>query len=471
MTARMLDRYVVACLVADIITIVVTLAVAEFLRSTLPFGRQLTSVNYISVAVYLLAVGCWLASAFHFHLYEWHWTVTWRSEMARITAASAAFALLFAAGLYLSFRDVPRLLFVYYAPLVLLAVLAIRLLVRLLPTLLPWQQMTVRIAIVGTGRIAQVLGGRLSHRSRSWPPTIVVGFIDTASETLGADRSSLTIIGAVSEIEQIIQREQITTILLALQPDQHSTALRLNEDLVRLGVDVRLLPDVLELASARASIEYVEGLPLLGLRDPALTLPSRLLKYTFDRVASTIGLVVLAPLLLLIAILIRFDSPGPIIYRARRIGEGGREFDMLKFRTMGEQADQHLNGVLAEEQPLRGVYKVPDDPRVTKLGRVLRRTSMDELPQLVNVLRGEMSIVGPRPEQPFIAAHYHTWQQKRTEIRPGLTGWWQVNGRSSKPLHQNTDFDIYYLENYSFWLDLRILGRTISAVLRGEGAY
>jgi lipopolysaccharide/colanic/teichoic acid biosynthesis glycosyltransferase len=144
---------------------------------------------------------------------------------------------------------------------------------------------------------------------------------------------------------------------------------------------------------------------------------------------------------------------------------------MIKFRSMRVGADAKLQEALSALALTQGIYKMPDDPRVTRVGRFIRRASLDELPNLINVLRGEMSIVGPRPEQPFIVAEYEPWQHKRSELRPGMTGWWQVNGRSDKPLHQNTDFDIYYLENYSFWLDLRILGRTVGAVVRGRGAY
>ena len=419
----------------------------------------------------MLALGCWLASAFHFHLYEWRWTVTWRREFGRIAAASAAFALLFAAGLYLSFRDVPRLLFVYYAPLALLAILATHLIVRTCP---PPPSLA---AGDGADRDRRHRADRRGAR-RAPGRSLTLLATDDRCRLHRRRREAARVRKSIGpaprharEIEQIIERERITTVLLALPPEQHSTALRLSEDLVRLGVDVRLLPDVLDLASARASIEYVEGLPLLGLRDPALTLPSRLLKYTFDRIASAVGLLVLAPLLLLIALLdqVRLARPDHLPRASDRRGWAGvRHAEVPHDGRGGRPASTRC----ARRGPLtRGIYKVPNDPRVTRLGRFLRRTSMDELPQLVNVLRGEMSIVGPRPEQPFIAAQYHAWQQKRTEIRPGLTGWWQVNGRSSKPLHQNTDFDIYYLENYSFWLDLRILGRTISAVLRGEGAY
>ncbi|HET8626077.1 MAG TPA: sugar transferase, partial [Thermomicrobiales bacterium] len=175
------------------------------------------------------------------------------------------------------------------------------------------------------------------------------------------------------------------------------------------------------------------------------------------------GLLLGWPLGLVIAAAIKLDSRGPVFYRAARIGEDGRPFTMYKFRTMVAGADGHPHA--------RGPGKTHDDPRITRVGRWLRRTSVDELPQLWNVLRGEMSLVGPRPEQPFIVAGYEPWQRRRMHIRPGMTGWWQVNGRSEYPMHLHTDFDLYYLENYSLLLDLRILGRTLGAVITGRGAY
>lgn len=471
MIGRLLDRYVLACLILDAAMIAATLALAEALRETLPFGLQLADRAYVTPATYALVLACWLVSAFHFRLYEWRWTVSWRGELGRITAAVAGFGLLFAAALYLSFRDISRLLFLYYTPLAYLAVLLTHLAVRGLTPLLSRQATAVRIAIVGTGRVAGVLADRLAQRSHPWPRSTIVGFIATGGRAGEEADLPFPLLGRLGELSALLARHRITTVLLALPSDEHATALALSERLAQLAVDVRLLPDVLELASARATVEYVEGLPLLGLRDPALTLPSRIVKYTFDRVVSALGLLLLWPFMALIVVAIRIDSPGPALYRARRIGEGGRPFEMYKFRSMHLGADRELEDVLAPHELRQGIYKVPGDPRVTRVGRVLRRTSLDELPQLINVLRGEMSIVGPRPEQPFIAAQYLAWQHKRTEIRPGLTGWWQVNGRSDKPLHLHTDFDIYYLENYSFWLDLRILGRTLNAVVRGRGAY
>ncbi|WP_322487896.1 sugar transferase, partial [Chloroflexus sp.] len=150
----------------------------------------------------------------------------------------------------------------------------------------------------------------------------------------------------------------------------------------------------------------------------------------------------------------------------------GRRFQMFKFRSMYMDAEQRWQAV-AKRDPTTGklIHKLKDDPRVTRVGRKLRRTSLDELPQLFNVLRGEMSLVGPRPEMPYIAAEYEPWQWQRFRVPPGMTGWWQVNGRSEKPMHLHTEDDLYYIQNYSFWLDLRILMKTLIVVWQGHGAY
>jgi lipopolysaccharide/colanic/teichoic acid biosynthesis glycosyltransferase len=175
--------------------------------------------------------------------------------------------------------------------------------------------------------------------------------------------------------------------------------------------------------------------------------------------------------LLIIAILIKLESPGPVFFLQERIGEHGRRFKMIKFRSMYVDADKRWREVARRDESGRLIHKMHDDPRVTGIGRKLRRTSLDELPQLFNVLRGEMSLVGPRPEMPYIAAEYEPWQWQRFRVPPGITGWWQVNGRSDKPMHLHTEDDLYYIQNYSFWLDLRILFKTVSVVFGGNGAY
>jgi exopolysaccharide biosynthesis polyprenyl glycosylphosphotransferase len=195
------------------------------------------------------------------------------------------------------------------------------------------------------------------------------------------------------------------------------------------------------------------------------------MKRVFDIAISSLALVLLSPVMLLIALWIKLDSPGPVLFLQERIGENGKRFQMMKFRSMYQDAEQRWTEVVQRDSAGNIMHKHSADVRVTWLGHKLRRTSLDELPQLINVLRGEMSLVGPRPEIPRITDQYEAWQWQRFRIPPGMTGWWQVNGRSNKPMHLHTEDDLFYIQNYSFWLDIQILFRTIIVVLRGHGAY
>jgi lipopolysaccharide/colanic/teichoic acid biosynthesis glycosyltransferase len=198
-------------------------------------------------------------------------------------------------------------------------------------------------------------------------------------------------------------------------------------------------------------------------------LPAALaVKRAIDVLLAASALVLLAPLLALIAIVIKLDSPGPVFFAQKRVGRYGRTFVMFKLRTMiPERRNRHLPTRVER----RRAHKTPNDPRVTRVGRILRRTCLDEVPQLWNVLRGDMSIVGPRPELPEIVAQYEPWQNQRHLVAPGITGWWQVNRDGSRLMHQSTDLDLYYIEHWSVGLDLQILARTLLIVLRGVGAF
>jgi exopolysaccharide biosynthesis polyprenyl glycosylphosphotransferase len=232
-----------------------------------------------------------------------------------------------------------------------------------------------------------------------------------------------------------------------------------------------VIPDYFSLALHKAKIDEIAGIPMLDLRAPALTDFQRLVKRVFDLIISLITLILILPVLGLIALAIHLDSRGTILYRQERVGENGRIFNMLKFRTMVSNADQLIH--LAEWTDDHGniIHKRSDDPRITRVGKFLRRFSLDELPQLINILKGEMSIVGPRPELPSLVEKYQPWQRTRFAVPQGLTGWWQINGRSDKPMHLNTEDDIFYVQNYSILLDLQIMLKTIWVVLKGQGAY
>ena len=220
-------------------------------------------------------------------------------------------------------------------------------------------------------------------------------------------------------------------------------------------------------------IEELEYVPLTGWGEPAIDRPDRLIKRLFDLTVSASLLILLSPVMLGIVLLIRLDSPGPVLFRQRRVGEGGRLFWMFKFRSMVEGAEQEEACLLQNAADGRLLFaKSPHDARITRVGRFLRRTSLDELPQLVNVLKGEMSLVGPRPELPWLVAAYEPWQRKRFAVPQGMTGWWQVNGRMKRSdLRQRVEDDLFYISNYSLGLDLCILLKTIPAVIRGKGAY
>ena len=192
-------------------------------------------------------------------------------------------------------------------------------------------------------------------------------------------------------------------------------------------------------------------------------------KRWFDVIVALLALIALSPIFLITAIAIHFDSRGPIIFRQTRVGRGGRLFTVYKFRTMRFDPDQPLRLFRDESGVWR--HKIKNDPRIARVGHFIRNSSIDELPQLINVLRGQMSIVGPRPELPEIVQQYKPWQHQRHLVRPGMTGWWQIQGRSDKPMHEHTELDLYYVEHLSFGLDARIIAQTFKTVAKGLGAF
>jgi exopolysaccharide biosynthesis polyprenyl glycosylphosphotransferase len=209
------------------------------------------------------------------------------------------------------------------------------------------------------------------------------------------------------------------------------------------------------------------------LDSPASTINDyqRLLKRAFDFLLGPLALLLALPLMGLSALLILLEDGRPVLFRQRRVGENGRLFVMFKFRTMVKDAEQFQSQMEKMDTEGNTIYKSRNDPRVTRVGRVLRRFSLDELPQFYNVLRGDMTLVGPRPELPDLVEQYQPWQRKRLTVPQGITGWWQVSGRSDKPMHLHTEYDLYYIQNYSIWLDVQIIIRTIWVVLIGKGSY
>ena len=239
----------------------------------------------------------------------------------------------------------------------------------------------------------------------------------------------------------------------------------------RLGTSFKLVPDLYELSLSRIDMEAIEGIPLIGIKQASINYTQRIVTRVVDIVVAILLLVLGLPFWLCIALAIRLTSSGAIVYKQTRIGKNGRPFKVYKFRTMYKNAEDGLADLLARNEAQGPLFKIKDDPRVTAVGKFLRRTSFDEFPQLLNVIKGEMSLVGPRPPLPHEVVQYEEWQKGRLAIKPGMTGLWQVRGRSDISFDEGVLMDLYYIENWSLRLYFQILLRTIPAVLFSRGAY
>lgn len=237
-------------------------------------------------------------------------------------------------------------------------------------------------------------------------------------------------------------------------------------------VQFRVVPNLLQISLDRVDISDINGVPTIGIRDGSIGGWNAVLKRSIDLLVSLFGLAILAIPMAIVAILIRIDSNGSVFYTQTRLGKQGRPFTMYKFRCMVTDADQKWSELVQNTQGAdRRLFKDPNDPRLTRVGKTLRQLSLDELPQLWNILRGDMSLIGPRPPLPKEVVEYEDWQKQRLLVRPGLTGLWQVSGRSDLTFDEMIHLDLYYAENWSAWLDLKIMLRTIPAVLLRRGAY
>ncbi len=278
--------------------------------------------------------------------------------------------------------------------------------------------------------------------------------------------------GNLNDITAAVRQYGADTVAVLGCPEMDGLRLRrLAWELEKTATDLCVAPALLDVAGPRTTIRPVAGLPLLHVDHPELAGARRVVKALFDKAAAAAGLLALAPLLALIVVAIRVREGGPALFRQTRVGKNGRTFTVFKFRTMVIDAEERKKQLTGHNDFDGLLFKIRGDPRITRTGAWLRRYSLDELPQLFNVLLGEMSLVGPRPPLPDEAARYGDYVRRRLAVKPGLTGLWQVNGRSDLSWEESVRLDLRYVENWSFALDLQILWRTWSAVARGSGAY
>jgi len=322
-----------------------------------------------------------------------------------------------------------------------------------------------RVLFVGGGPMAAVLARKLKqHPEYHLEPLGYVDGDDSTSDGLGG----LEYLGELSEIDLVCRLHGIERVLIlapTVGPDEVADLIRRLRDLdVRIGI----LPHVMDVLGPSVEVDDIEGITVFGVSQPRLTRSSRLLKRGMDLTLASLLLVLLLVPMLCIALAVRLTSRGPVFYRQRRIGRGGRQFNMLKVRTMVEDADRRETEL--QERSAHPVWLLlEEDPRVTRIGRILRRASLDELPQLWNVIRSDMSLVGPRPMTPTLDEHISGWGRRRLDLTPGITGLWQVLGRANIPFEEMLKLDYLYVTNWSLWQDVRLLIHTLPAVLRRRG--
>jgi exopolysaccharide biosynthesis polyprenyl glycosylphosphotransferase len=387
-------------------------------------------------------------------------------ELQTLTVSVGLAGLVFAGALYFSFREVSRLQALLFIALDWAWLVCFRLAVRSILALFRPAAGTRRVLVVGAGPSGQDAASMIQRYA--WAGLELVGFLD---DDLAEVAGGPPVLGPLSQAVQVVQSHRVDEVIVALPLRAHRRLVETVLALQGTRASVRVVPDFFDLAFIRASLEDFGGMPLIGLREPALDPFQRAVKRGVDLVLGSLAFLLGLPLMALIGLAIRLDSPGPVLFRQQRVGENGRLFWMYKFRSMVQDADAHLDQVIETTEDGKLLYKRRNDPRITRVGHIIRSVSLDEVPQLLNVLRGEMSLVGPRPELPWLVEEYEDWQRKRFAVPQGMTGWWQVNGRSDKPMHLHTEEDLYYIQNYSLLLDFQILWRTLGAVLKSRGAY
>jgi exopolysaccharide biosynthesis polyprenyl glycosylphosphotransferase len=327
----------------------------------------------------------------------------------------------------------------------------------------------LRLLVVGATDVGKMV--MQSVMSRPDLGYQLVGFVEQNGGSHGRDFGRFKALGTVDEVPDLFARRLVDEVIVALPASAHEESLAVLTLCEQHGIGLKLVPDLFEMSLSRVRVDDIAGIPLLDVQERPLRGLEAAVKRAFDILAAGILLCLTAPILAVLAFLIRLESKGPALLRQQRVGLGGHVFWCLKLRTMYPGAEDLQPALVRANEADGPLFKIRNDPRCTRVGRPIRRWSLDELPQLWNVLRGEMSIVGPRPALPLEVEQYTMSQRKRLDVKPGLTGLWQVSGRSDLPFDEMVLMDINYVENWSLAFDVKIVVRTVIAVLSRHGAY
>ncbi len=430
---------------------------------------QLSFQGYLPVAASVVVV---LLIAFRFSgVYPYRPGRSWVEETWRVaTASTAGVMIIIVANLIFRPMLYSRLVFLYTAVFVTVYLGLSRVFILWARAYLRRYDIGVqRMLLIGAGDV-----GRMVMRTVAARPDYglrLIGFLDDHPTKSATDVGRFKALGPVENVREIIETYRIERVIICLPWQTHRTVQRILRECEQLVVPAYVVPDLFQLTKNQMKVEELNGIPLLSTREVSIQGWNLVLKRSFDLVVGGLMTLVALPFMALIALAIRLDTPGPALFSQVRVGKNGKLFRCYKFRSMVNNADALRHEIAQLNESSGPLFKIRNDPRLTRVGRRIRRYSLDELPQLFNVLRGEMSLIGPRPNLPSEVEHYQEWMERRLSVSPGLTGLWQVSGRSDLTFDEMVLLDIYYVENWSMGLDLSILLRSVPAVLRARGAY
>jgi exopolysaccharide biosynthesis polyprenyl glycosylphosphotransferase len=460
-----------ATLAVDWAIITLSALVATAGRNHLSFFAESTDVNAIVRLLGAYLVGVWLVVVAISGAYAPRHLGAGTLEYKRVLSASVTTAGLVGIACYLAKFQFSRGFFVLFFVLGTPALLVGRhLLRRVVHALHTRGQLLTRVVIAGSPQHVDEVAAVI--RREAWLGYEIVGVLTTSLSPGGLTPGGAEVIGDTSEFVESLQAVGADVVIFAAGAFSSAADFRRAVwALEERRVQVIVVPSLTDVSEDRIRVRPVAGLPLVHLERPQSQQAGRWLKRSFDMLGAAALLVVTSPLLLAIAITVWLHDGGPVLFRQTRVGRDGREFQCLKFRSMEVNAEQRLDALNALRDGNEVMFKMVEDPRVTRPGRLIRRFSLDELPQLWNVLQGDMSLVGPRPPLPHEVERYHSDVMRRLRVRPGMTGLWQVSGRADLSWEDTVRLDLYYVDNWSMVQDLAILARTLQAVLRPRGAY
>jgi exopolysaccharide biosynthesis polyprenyl glycosylphosphotransferase len=470
MLRRFSTNFAIFSIAFDLVVVTLSLWGVNQLRpllNALPFTKPITAPPPIPIQMYFTFPLVWVVIMLAFSIYDGRKNIRIVDEFANLTLGSLLSGITLAGILYLTYRDTSRITFLVFFVITYLLLVLWRVVVRLLYRRRNEQEGSfTRVLIIGAGPVGREIETRIQEHSHL--DVVLSGFLDDDAQKRDDHPD---ILGTLDDIRKVIQEDHVTDVVIALPTRAFEKVNSLVKQLDDLPVKVWIVPDYFSLSLHHTEMHDFLGIPMLDLRAAALTEFQRMIKRIFDLVITLLIMILVLPIIALIALAIWIEDGRPILFSQQRVGENGRLFTIYKFRTMVRNAEALQRQVETVDTQGELIHKTRHDPRITPLGRFLRRLSLDELPQFINVLRGSMSLVGPRPELPYLVELYKPWQRKRFSVPQGITGWWQIHGRSDKPMHLHTEDDLYYIQNYSIWLDIQVLMQTLWIILRGKGAY